>query len=294
MFFSLRTGANAIAIIALASLVLIPNVARAHEPDALEIALGTLIDAELAFARLSLEQGIRAAFLANFASDGVVFEPAPVRLHDAWPKRPPPADPKAVRLEWQPAQAAVARSGDMGFTTGPSKLTDSRRPGFVRHGIFFSVWQRDPHHEWKVGIDIGTTTPGAADFVPLGAPPRPTYTGKANNAAQQTAILAIERRRVDTARGYANLLADDARLYRDGMAPMAGRAAAADYVASHASQIEWRPFDVRIAKSGDLAATYGNFVARGGSDGEREGYYVHVWVRDTKGRWRIGYDIVNP
>ena len=276
-----------------ALLATISSFACAHEPDAVEIALGSLIDAELAFARLSSEEGVRPAFLANFAPDGIVFEPAPVRLHDAWAKRPPPADPKALHLEWQPAQAGVALSGDMGFTTGPSKLTDSRRPGFVRHGIFFSVWQRDSHRVWKVGIDIGTTTPNAPDFVALGAAPRPAYTGKANNAAQQTALLAIERRRVDAARAYGNLLADDARLYRDGIPPLAGRAAVADYVASHAAQIEWRPFDVRIAKSGDLAATYGNFVARGGTDGDKEGYYVHVWVRDLKGRWRLAYDIVN-
>jgi len=95
------------------------NVARAHDPDATEIALGSLIDAEFAFARMSLEQGIRVAFLANFAADGIVFEPAPTRLHEAWPPRPAPADPLASRLEWQPAQAGVARSGDMGFTTGP-------------------------------------------------------------------------------------------------------------------------------------------------------------------------------
>src|SRR5438067_308209 len=73
--------------------------AFAHEPDATEIALGSLVDAELAFARMSLEQGIRAAFLANFAVDGILFEPAPIRWRDAWPQHPAPADPKAVRLE---------------------------------------------------------------------------------------------------------------------------------------------------------------------------------------------------
>ena len=51
------------------------NVAKAHAPDATEIALASLLDAELAFARMSLEQGIRAAFLANFAAEGIVFVP---------------------------------------------------------------------------------------------------------------------------------------------------------------------------------------------------------------------------
>src|SRR5437868_12379133 len=103
----------------------------------------------------------------------------------------------------------------MGFTTGPSKLTDVHRPGFVRHGIFFSVWQRDDRQIWKVGIDIGIATPTVPDFVPMGAAPRPSYEGKANVSAQRTALLALETRRFDAARAYERLLADEARVYRD-------------------------------------------------------------------------------
>ena len=46
------------------------------------------------------ERGVRAAFLANFAPDGIVFEPNPVRVHDAWNARPAPADPLAQRLAY--------------------------------------------------------------------------------------------------------------------------------------------------------------------------------------------------
>ena len=60
------------------------NAAFAHEPDAEEVALGSLVDAELAFARMGVERGVRDAFLANFADDGIAFEPAPVRLRETW------------------------------------------------------------------------------------------------------------------------------------------------------------------------------------------------------------------
>lgn len=278
---------------ALVSLAPMSIVARAHDPDATEIALGSLVDAELAFARLSLEHGIRAAFLASFAGDGVVFEPAPIRLQAAWPTRPSTADSKALRLEWQPAQAGVARSGDMGFTTGPFMLTDTRRPGFVRHGAFFSIWQRDPKGVWRVSIDMGTTTPSAPDFVPLGAAPRPTYDGKADAASQRSALLSLESRRFDSGSAYAQLLAADTRLYREGVLPIAGRAAVSAHVASHAARIEWLPFEVRVARTGDMAATYGEFLASGGTSGEQRGYYLHLWLRDAKGRWRLAYDITN-
>jgi ketosteroid isomerase-like protein len=285
-------AAASVAVIAVVTSGL--NVAHAHEPDATEIALGSLIDAELAFARMSLEQGIRGAFLANFAADGIVFEPAPVRLHEAWPQRAAPADPKAVRLEWQPAQAGVAHSGDLGFTTGPFKLTDARRPGFTRHGVFFSVWQRDKAGIWRVGIDIGITTPEPVDFVRVGAAPRPGYAGKANKAKvseQRKALFVQDTRTIDTARAYEQLLAADARLHRDGSSPIAGRKTVAQHVAASAARIDWLPFDMKIARSGDMAATYGQFRASGGADGAKEGYYVHLWLRDATGRWRLAYDI---
>src|SRR5438552_1867707 len=72
--FTTRCAITAATVAVIAAIAPIADVARAHEPDAEEIALGSLVDAELAFARMASEQGIRAAFLASFASDGVVFE----------------------------------------------------------------------------------------------------------------------------------------------------------------------------------------------------------------------------
>ena len=93
--------------------------ARAHDAD--EAALGSLVDAELAFARMGLARGVREAFLANFADDGIVFEPAPVKLREAWRARPKPADPLAVKLEWAP----VNRSTSSKSTFTPSSAANS-------------------------------------------------------------------------------------------------------------------------------------------------------------------------
>ena len=48
-----------------------------------------------------------------------------------------------------------------------------------------------------------------------------------------------------------------------------------------------------MSRAGDMAATYGKFHAQGGADGEQDGYYLHLWLRDAKGRWRLAYDIAN-
>jgi hypothetical protein len=213
-----------------------PNGASAHEPDAEEVALGSLVDAELAFARMGAERGIREAFLANFSDDGIAFEPAPVRLRETWGARPAAADPLALKLVWKPAQAGVSRSFDMGYTTGPFTLSSAAQPA-LRHGVFFSVWQRAPGGPWKVMLDAGITTPAAVEFTPLGAAPRPHFTGRANPARERAWILAAESRASSgsdpglTPNDYAQRIADDVRLHRDGTAPIASRAAVVPVIA---------------------------------------------------------------
>jgi ketosteroid isomerase-like protein len=290
--------ASIAAALGFAAAIAIGPAARAHDPDGEEIALGSLVDAELAFARLALEQGIRSAFLASFAADGIVFEPAPVRIHDAWPKRPAPAHPKALRLAWQPAQAGVARDRNLGFTTGGFTLTDAARPDQVQHGVFFSVWRRDAAGgRWQVVLDAGIVTPRAADFADLGAAPRPRFAGSGDANAQRRALLAREARTFRTAAGnrsaaaYASLLAPDVRLHRDGMTPLAGRSAVVRHVAASAVRIAWSPIDAQVAASGDLAYTVGKYRETAPDTGVREGYYAHLWLRDAGGRWRLAYDI---
>lgn len=271
--------------------------AQAHDSAAEERALRSLVDAELAFSAMAQQRGVRAAFLANFAADGIVFEPSPVRLQDAWRARPEPTDPLALRLEWKPAQAGVARSLDMGFTTGPFTLRQAAHPDVVRHGVFFSVWQRDAAGAWHVSVDAGIGTGQAVDFVALGAAPRPHFAEGRGTASQRERLLDLERQPLATGKAgagevrYASLLADDARLHRDGAAPIAGRDAAAAAMARRASRIAWTPFEARMARSADLAVTYGRYRESADQGDAREGYYTHLWLRDRRGRWRLAYDI---
>ncbi len=292
-----RTMATFLVLAATAAATL-PVQAQDGDPE--DKALRSLVDAELAFARMGLEQGIRAAFIANFAKDGIVFEPAPVRLVETWSARPPNPNPKALKLEWQPEQAGIAKSLDMGFTTGPFKLTDTTRDAPPSHGVFFSVWQRDAAGVWKVALDMGISTPQPVDFAAMGAAPRPRYKGKADGATQQKALMSREARTLSTAGAaanagtYADMLAPDVRLHRDGMMPLVGRAAVAKAVRDRAARIVWTPQEVRVADSGDLAVSYGKYreIARSGKSAE--GFYTHLWVRDAAGRWRIAYDIGLP
>ena len=273
------------------------NVGGSHEPDAEEIALGSLIDAELAFARMASQQGVRAAFLANFASDGIALEPAPVRVQQAWRSRPAPADPLAIQLDWKPAQAGVARSHDFGYTTGPFTARTKAQPQSARHGTFFSVWQRDTNGRWKVILDAGTSSPEAVDFVTLRASPRPAFAGHATASAARRELLALESRSGASPlvpNDYAKLLADDARLHVDNEPPLASRAAIAHAVALRTRRIAWMPIGARVARSADMAVTWGAYEATGRDAQLRHGHYAHLWLRDRGGEWHLAYDVALP
>ena len=277
-----------------------PTPVRAHESDADEIALGSLVDAELAFARMGIERGVRATFLAHFADDGVVFEPAPVKVREIWSARPAPADPLALKLAWKPAHAGVARSGDMGYTTGPFTHSSAVQPDKLRHGVFFSVWERKRGGAWQVVLDAGITTPGAVDFAALGAAPRPRFKGGSKAAVERVKLLAREANATApgssgiTPAGYARLVSADVRLHRDDLSPIALSGKVAPEVARRMSRVVWTPIDARVSASADMAVTYGRYREIDHAQHLREGYYAHLWLRDGRGAWQLAYDIALP
>ena len=71
-------------------------------------------------------------------------------------------------LDWWPNFAGVARSGDLGFTTGPATINGGK-PGI----FYFTVWARQPDGGWKWVFDGGVDADGAAAPGPERHPARP-------------------------------------------------------------------------------------------------------------------------
>lgn len=157
---------------ALAICCFVPGLGAVEIPP----ALASLVETERAFARMSLEKGQREAFLAFFADDGIVFNPHPVAYKQDAAKRPAPASRPPPTLAWEPIFGDVSAAGDLGYTTGPYRLTDhnaTARP--PSHGYFFSIWRKQPDGSWKVVVDLGTETPSQeadARMEATGAGPR--------------------------------------------------------------------------------------------------------------------------
>src|SRR5437870_5397665 len=132
-----------------------PFVVRAAEPGPAEAARA-MVESERKFYETGQEKGTRAAFLAFLADDSIVFRPGPVNGKEAWGKRPE----TGLDLIWEPTFAAIARSADFGYTTGPAKWrANKKEEKFLGYGHFVSIWKKQKDGSWKVALDCGIENP---------------------------------------------------------------------------------------------------------------------------------------
>jgi ketosteroid isomerase-like protein len=65
-------------------------------------------------------------------------------------------------ITWTPEQAVVAKSGDIGYTTGMNEFTipDSTGKTTKLPGRYLTVWRKEPDGRWRCVLDY--STPAAA------------------------------------------------------------------------------------------------------------------------------------
>jgi ketosteroid isomerase-like protein len=270
--------------------------------------LESLVAAERAFARASVENGVRSAFIEFFANDGIGFDPHPTKMKEAYLNIPAPATRRPVVLDWQPAYADVSRAGDLGYTTGPFTFTDKspeKRP--TRYGFYFSIWKTQPDGSWKVVLDCGIHTPDhSGQHFPFRAASH-AYLKKSvsssNLEAGRSSLITVDRQFQEAtnrrgAMAYIDYLAADSRLHRDGLMPLIGRNAIRSFLSKMKAALTWEPMQADIAQSGDLGYTLGRYELKPSSAStalqEERGYYVRVWKRDNLGKWKLVLDTLSP
>ncbi len=262
-----------------------------------DAARESLAAAERAFARDSVERGMRAAFLEHFADDGINFSPGPGNTKERFRARPEAIEP--FILDWHPAIAAVARAGDLGFTTGPYTITGrppaAREPanGRVLFGLAPAGRRPVACRRRRRRVDAGAV-PDAA----FGEDPRPLapVVAATSDAEQKRELTALEAQlqagdAPAAAGGYAALLADDALLIVGPTPPSLGRDAIIASLAERGLKFRCETLAAGVSRSDDLAYTYGR-LHRLDAAGNAGGHYVHVWMRDRGGRWRISAELI--
>jgi ketosteroid isomerase-like protein len=265
-------------------------------------SMDSLVQAERAFARTSVQTSQREAFLANFADDGVWFSPGPENTKDALRKQPAPASPPARTLDWEPTTGDVAASGDLGYTTGPYVSTPRAPDAPPRTGWFFSVWRWRGDVRWKVAADFGIECPASGPLRPNAfkraevravqpkAKAGPKVSADEVRAAEAAfAALAGER---GLQAAYGEWSTKDVLVYRQGSRPLDGRVAVLSVTPSAPLRLTLQLSHAEASQAGDLGFTYGAYTEAAERGEPKSGYYLHVWKRLADG-WKLAVDVTN-
>lgn len=269
-----------------------PFVVRAIEPAPAE-ASRAMVESERKFYQTGQEKGTRAAFLAFLADDAVVFRPGPVNGKEAWEKRAE----TGLDLIWEPTFAAIARSSDFGYTTGPAKWrANKKEEKFLGYGHFVSIWKKQKDGSWKVALDCGIENPEPASkpeplrmFVPdNGSKVKIDFDARRESLkkAQQKFLEIAKANSADAALGAA---AAEIRVYRDNSFPAVGRTAAGTLLNAKSGKMSFEPMGSDMSHSADLAYTYGRYSLSHNGSAE-SGHFFQIWQTDAAGSWKLVLD----
>lgn len=279
-----------------------PRHASAPAPGKPDPALRSLVLAEQAFARASVERGMREAFLEFLADDAVIFRPGPVLARPWFEARPA----EAGRLSWEPLHADVSLAGDLGFTTGPWQFLPAE--GEPSYGHYVTVWRRRAGAAWRVVVDIGVEHPRPEIAVGDLTFPKPRST-RANRAAGSPSEPAGLEALAAAERDFAGLAAEGSaeracqrhaagslRLYREGARPLRGRGPACQALARSGERATSRPAGMAVSDSLDLGYVYGTLEFAPAAEGRpaEPGSFLRVWKEAEEGVWELVLDVAVP
>ncbi len=248
------------------------------------VSAAPVVAAERAFAARHQSVSVKQAFSEYAAPDGVALTPEGTKNVQVFIATWPDQDNKGF-IGWWPDLAGIARSGDLGFTTGPASFGGGRR-----YTSYFTVWKKQPDGSWKWVIDQGTSRGTKPDSAPGGAV---TIVEAASPPAIAPARARERLFAVDARSGGIRLsdFAPEARLLGWSDAPANGRAAVAA-ARTGRTDLETEQDGGGVSAAGDLGWTYGYAGWTEGGKAKR-GPYLRVWQLRSDG-WKILVENISP
>ena len=256
-----------------------------------------IVDGERRFYETGQAQGTRAAFLEFLADESIVFSPGPVDGKKTWGARPE----GGLWLKWQPVFAAMSKSADLGYTTGPSELRKNKedeKP--FGYGQYISLWRKQKDGTWKVALDVGHANPR-----PTSAPGEPELSFSSEGADVQTDVAAAKKQlaqaqkefateaKKDSTAAISSAARDDIRVHREGMFPGIGKEAVDLMLSVRRGRLTLTQTGESISLAGDLAYSYGKYLLARPQNDER-GHYLQIWRATDGGTWKLALDFQAP
>ena len=271
------------ALVCAASLLLVPASARSETPAE---AVRALVEAEKKFYQTGQEKGTRAAFLEFLAEDGIVFRPGPVNGKEVWGKR----EETGFDLVWEPTFAAIARSADFGWDTGPAKWRANRKEAkFTGFGHFISIWKKQKDGAWKVALDCGIENmqsdakPSLQLLLPKNRKP-----GTLESLQQSQGAFSATAK-LDFTKAFRQFGSDEVRLYRDGSFPTVGKKAGTELLGPEQAGLAMEVMRTDMSSSADMAYSYGSCTDTRTQPG-KAGHFLQIWQTDDTGAWKLVLD----
>lgn len=253
-----------------------------------------VVAAERAFAADGLTMGVDGSFLKWATDDAVMIVGGAPRLAHEVLDPDAVFDPAAPSLAWWPNWAGIAKSGDLGFTTGGVSV------GGARAGHYFTIWQRQSDGSWKWVYDggVGATAaevPGPETepaILPTSILESPSRNAALSEVRTVEAVLAAGALR-NQKDAHLALLAPDGRVYVAPMAPAIGAEAFPAVLDAWPRTFDFSPpFGGGSSAAGDMVWTYGRALWTR-DETPRAGHYVHLWQKRAMG-WVLVFAQVVP
>jgi ketosteroid isomerase-like protein len=272
------------------SFIALLAVAAAHAEDVdLEKAVGSVIAAEKAYAKLATDKGFREASISVFADDAVIFAPSAVNGKKFW--RETKEDPT---ITWRPIFASISRSGELGYTTGSWESSRSRgaeKPAVFGH--FVTIWQKNKNGVWKVALDVGLDHPQPQEmeteirtYVPNSPVSRPESASADLEKTQHSFTESLKDDEADAITDNAN---NGIRVYRSGQIPAVGTRSAEKLLSERNAKTTRTPRGTGTSDPSDLAYEYGEYASEHDKINEH-GIYLCIWQLESDGSWKIALD----
>lgn len=251
-----------------------------------------LIQAERDFAAWSVQYGTKDAFIKFLDSTGVVFEKGnAVNGLATWNAR----QKNSAVLNWHPRYAAISRSNDLGFTTGPWTYQKSPSDTVTATGHYSTIWRKDNLGRWKFIVDLGVDNNPRSLYASTD-----TILGSQNNTPERStlaSLLQAEKRFIKETRRLFHKGMSRLEIYKKNMAvlgllnrnnrtPSMFTDMIMGAVSDMPKSITYSISGSGISKDGDMGYVYGTIKSADKSDN-----YLRIWVREN-GQWRILHEVL--
>lgn len=116
-----------------------------------------LIQVEQAFSEMSVQEGMKAAFLHFSHDSSVLLRPnsMPIIGKEALAGTFAGTDDSLFQLSWEPRDACIATSGELGYTYGVYRMTFQGDSIPETRGTYVTIWKKNAAGEWRFLLDTG-------------------------------------------------------------------------------------------------------------------------------------------